>query len=267
MILQKPPLLISAHLLRAFNLMSTTSLGSSSLGRRFLPAHWHERMQIDRFYISEFLRHHALPVLKPGMRLLDAGSGHLPEQVMRAELLKTGVSLRTNDFNAGPGVDDVMDVSAMTYSDASFDAVICTQVLEHVQSPPKTVAELTRVLKPGGHLFISAPQSAWLHNLPWHYFNPTRFGIELLLEQNGLQVEARTAQGGHFSLLATNLHYTVTMLQRSKLPALARLPLVLGSRFMFGLALKLFLLWLDRFDTDRRNTLGWCFHAQKKVLQ
>ena len=246
--------------------MSTTSSGQSSLGRRLLPARWHERMQIDRFHISEFLRHHALPVLKPGMLLLDAGSGHLPEQVMRTELLATGVTLRTNDFNAGPGVDDVMDVSAMTYEDASFDAVICTQVLEHVQSPPKTMAELARVLRPGGHLFVSAPQSAWLHNLPWHYFNPTRFGIELLLEQNGLTVEARVAQGGHFSLLATNLHYTVTMLQRSRLPNIVRLPLMLLSRVMFGLILKLFLLFLDRFDTDQRNTLGWCFHARKKTV-
>jgi SAM-dependent methyltransferase len=244
--------------------MNTTSPGQPSLGRRLLPARWHERMQIDRFHISEFLRHHALPVLKSGMRLLDAGSGHLPEQVMRAELLATGATLRTNDFSAGPGVDDVMDVSAMTYPDNSFDAIICTQVLEHVQSPPRTVAELARVLAPGGHLFISAPQSAWLHNLPWHYFNPTRFGIELLLEQNGLTVVSRKAQGGHFSLLATNLHYTVTMLQRSKLPGLVRKPAVLVSRLVFGLALKVFLLWLDRFDTDQRNTLGWCFHARKK---
>lgn len=244
--------------------MPPPTLKRNSLGRRLLPARWHDRLQIDRFHISQFMRQHAIPLLKPGMKVLDAGSGHLPEQVLRTELLATGASLRTNDFNMGPGVDDAMDVSEMTYADSSFDAVICTQVLEHVKSPPKTVAELARVLKPGGHLFISAPQSAWLHNLPWHYFNPTRFGIELLLEQNNMVIETCAPQGGHFSLLATNLHYTSTVLNRVRMTPFLRSILLLLSSFLFGLIFKALLIWLDRYDSDRRNTLGWCFHATKR---
>lgn len=236
-----------------------------SLGRIFLPSSLHERFQIDRYHICKFIREHAIPLLKPQLLVLDAGSGHLKEQMMRKELLATGATLQTCDMNAGLGVDFVEDVSNMSFTDAQYDVVICTQVMEHVQSPEKTCAELVRVLKPGGHLFITAPQSANLHNLPWHYFNPTKFGLHLLIEKNGLEIKAIVPQGGHFSQLATTLHYTVPVIAQSNLPALIKRPAELMAQFFFGFVTKVILLPLDRFDVESRNAPGWCFHAMKPL--
>lgn len=225
----------------------------------------HERMQLERYQICQFIRQHVLPLLKPGMNVLDAGSGHLEEQVMRKELLATGINLHTMDMNPGPGVDFTGDVSAMEFASGIYDAVICTQVMEHVQSPERTCAELTRVLKAGGYLFITAPQSAPLHNIPWHYFNPTKFGLQMLIEKNGLEIRQVLPQGGHFSLLATMLHYTVPVIKQSSLPGIVKLPVEIIARFLFGFLTKLILIPLDRFDTEKRNPVGWCFAATKRA--
>lgn len=50
-------------------------------------------------------------------------------------------------------------VTALPYADASFDAVLCTEVIEHILDHARAVAELARVLKPGGVLIASVPQT------------------------------------------------------------------------------------------------------------
>lgn len=235
-----------------------------SLGSLFLSRTMHERMQLERYQVCQFIRVEAIPMLKAGMTVLDAGSGHLEEQVMRAELLATGITLHTMDMNPGPGVDFTGDVSAMDFASNTYDAVICTQVMEHVRSPEKTCAELARVVKPGGHVFITAPQSAPLHNIPWHFFNPTKFGLQMLAENNGLDVLKIVPQGGHFSQLATALHYTVPVIQRSSLPDIVKKPAILLARIFFGFFAKIILIPLDKYDTEKRNAGGWCLAAVKK---
>lgn len=51
-----------------------------------------------------------------------------------------------------------MDVTALPFSDNSFDLVICSEVLEHIPDDRKAVRELTRVLKPGKNLVVSVPR-------------------------------------------------------------------------------------------------------------
>lgn len=45
----------------------------------------------------------------------------------------------------------------LPFEDGSFDVVVCVNVLEHVESHRKTVRELVRVLRPGGHLYLDGP--------------------------------------------------------------------------------------------------------------
>lgn len=48
-------------------------------------------------------------------------------------------------------------LTALPYADASFDAALCTEVLEHIPDHEAAVAELARVMKPGGTLIASVP--------------------------------------------------------------------------------------------------------------
>jgi ubiquinone/menaquinone biosynthesis C-methylase UbiE len=49
------------------------------------------------------------------------------------------------------------DAQAIGLADASFDTVICCETIEHLHHPRRALAELARVLRPGGRLFLTAP--------------------------------------------------------------------------------------------------------------
>ncbi|MEA2470473.1 MAG: hypothetical protein QOE38_1472 [Thermoleophilaceae bacterium] len=74
----------------------------------------------------------------------------------------------------------------LPFADASFDAVYCKQVLEHVRTPAPLLAEVARVLRPGGLFAGSTSQLEPFHSYStWNY---TPYGLKLLLEEAGLSL-------------------------------------------------------------------------------
>lgn len=231
-----------------------------SLGKTFLPPGWHERLQMDRYPIKAFVRSRFIPLLKSGMKVLDAGSGRLPEQSLREDLLATGASLETLDFLPGEGVDHVADVAETRLPDASYDALLCLQVLEHVPEPWKVCRELYRIAKPGAVIVVSAPQSAWLHNMPYHYFHFTKVGMRKILEDAGLVVDVIEGQGGHFVNVGVNLHYSCRvwdeLMEQKGNPIWYKMfrPFL---RLWLGFVMKGFTLMMDKLLPWEDNTQGW----------
>lgn len=136
-------------------------------------------------------------------RCLDAGTGHGPHSAgLRARVAE----LTTLDVDArAPGVDILGDLQAMPQvADQSFDTVVCTQVLEHVPHPWMAVAEIARVLKPGGYAIISVPHLSAIHEAPHDYFRFTEYGLTSLLEEAGFEVVQLVPCGGLWSFL---FHY------------------------------------------------------------
>jgi SAM-dependent methyltransferase len=74
----------------------------------------------------------------------------------------------------------------LPFPDGSFDAVYCKQVLEHVRAPAALLAEVARVLRPGGLFAGSTSQLEPFHSYStWNY---TPYGLSLLLRDAGLPV-------------------------------------------------------------------------------
>lgn len=80
--------------------------------------------------------------------LADSG----PERYVRGDL-----------FPAAPTVEKI-DITAIAYPDATFDLVLANHVLEHVPDDARALAEVWRVLKPGGHAVLQTPYSGRLIN-------------------------------------------------------------------------------------------------------
>jgi SAM-dependent methyltransferase len=74
------------------------------------------------------------------------------------------------DHQDGKGVDLIAEGSDLPFTDASFDVVVSTSQLEHDPTFWLTLAEVGRVLRPGGHFVLCTVSWNFLpHNLPDYY--------------------------------------------------------------------------------------------------
>lgn len=92
------------------------------------------------------------------------------------------------DVMAGPGIDIVAPAERIPLPANTVDLVITQETLEHVADPIRAMAEITRVLKPGGTLYLQVPFTIGFHPGPHDYWRFTREGIVRLAESHGLKV-------------------------------------------------------------------------------
>lgn len=91
--------------------------------------------------------------------------------------------------------DVFADGANLPFADASIDNIVCLEVLEHVRWPDKLLAEVARVLKPGGQLFLSTPFLYPVHDAPHDYQRYTSHGLARSLANAGLTLQSTQAQG------------------------------------------------------------------------
>jgi SAM-dependent methyltransferase len=87
------------------------------------------------------------------------------------------------DIERAPGVDVIGDAHRLAFRDASFDLVLATEVLEHLQEPQRAADEMFRVLRPGGTLLLTTRFLFPLHDAPHDYFRFTRYGLTHLFRR------------------------------------------------------------------------------------
>jgi SAM-dependent methyltransferase len=155
----------------------------------------------------------ALAKIPKGKRILDAGAGECPYKPFCSHLdyvsqdfsqyHGTGdVGMHTGTFDVSR-IDIVSDITNIPVDDASFDAVLCSEVLEHVPYPIKALEELARVLKPGGQLILTAPFISYTHFAPYHFHTGfSRFFYEFHLPKLNFEINEMTPNGNFFEVTA-----------------------------------------------------------------
>ena len=165
-------------------------------------------------------------------RVLDAGAGR---GAYRDLLLESADEYVGMDFSLDGSASVVGDVQHLPFADSSFDAVFCSQVLEHVPEPCLALREFWRVLRPEGKLVLSVPHISWLHNEPHDYYRYTKHGLRFLLEQSELPLLRVEPAGGILALLG---HIVSTIMINSTfgLPILHKMAFVVNSCFVKGVS-------------------------------
>jgi ubiquinone/menaquinone biosynthesis C-methylase UbiE len=113
-------------------------------------------------------------------------------------------------------IDLISDITEIPVPDASFDDVLCSEVLEHVPEPTHALDEFTRLLKPGGTLILTAPFASNVHTAPYHFCSGfSKYWYEHHLSARGFEIRELIANGDWYALL----HQEITRLggmERSK---------------------------------------------------
>ncbi|MBZ0310327.1 MAG: class I SAM-dependent methyltransferase, partial [Anaerolineae bacterium] len=188
--------------------------------------------------------------LPKGCRVLDVGAG-----TCRYKSLFDHCHYAAQDFaqykdeNWVYGqLDYICDAAAIPAESGSFDAILCTEVLEHVPEPIRVIAEMARLLRPGGRLLLTAPLGSGLHQEPYHFYGGyTPYWYQKFLAEYGFKDIVVTPNGGFFKHYGQESQRFSTMLDPRR-----RYRGVLLSLFWlltlpwFRLALPLLCHWLDK---------------------
>jgi SAM-dependent methyltransferase len=165
-------------------------------------------------------------------RVLDVGCGKKPYQPLFAPFAVAYVGV---DPVENPHADLVGTVEDLPVEDASFDVVLCNQVLEHCDSPMRAVAELRRATAPGGRVLASTHGVMAYHPAPTDYWRWTHAGLEKLFAENGnwASVRVTPASGTTACLGMIASLYLDLVLRRLRLGAVGR-PLIAAINTVAG---------------------------------
>ena len=208
--------------------------------------------------------------LKPGSKVLDTGAGQCPYRPLFSHC-----EYQTQDFShyegtpSGPvaerwrygAIDYVCDITKIPAPDGSFDAIVCTEVLEHVPHPVDALRELARLLAPDGRLFLTAPLGSGLHQEPYHFYGGyTPHFYRKFLGELGLEIVELKATGGLMKHVGQEAHRAGRMLEE-RTPDRLSLP----ARFILK-------HWLPRYLGRRDDgvmveefTVGYLVEARKRA--
>jgi SAM-dependent methyltransferase len=234
----------------------------------FIPQWFRRRIEPDTFAIYDFVKQ-AAKLLAPGSRVLDAGAG---QGRFKPEFLHTryvGVDLAVGDPTWDySNLDAICDLQHLPFSSGVFNAILCIQVLEHIQNPLDVLRELERVLQPDGLLFLSVPQSWPQHQKPFDFYRYTSFGLRYLLEKAGFYICSIKPIGGYFWFLSfqlQNINYWIFPKDQDTKDKkqLLTWPIRALLSMLFQIILPIALYHLDKLDRIRDETIGYLCIACK----
>lgn len=134
--------------------------------------------KITRPRLDTFLARYATDA-----KTLDIGCGN--DQYGNYFPSRTTVDIEQRE---GIDVDIIADAHDLhQIADASYDVILCTEVLEHLHTPARAIAEFKRVLAPGGLLILTTRFVYPLHDTPHDYYRYTKYGLQHLLQDFAIE--------------------------------------------------------------------------------
>lgn len=161
-----------------------------------------------------------------GSHILDAGAGEQQFKKYCSHLKYTSQDIAIYDGHGDNmglqtgkrnhiGLDIISDITSIPRADKYFDAIMCIEVLEHLPDPPAALRELSRLLKIGGYLIITAPFNSLTHYSPYHYYSGfNRYFYDIHLSNLKYQILEITSNGNYFEYIAQEVLRIPEMAER-----------------------------------------------------
>ena len=208
--------------------------------------------------------------------MLDVGAGSAP---YRSEF--SHCEYRTQDYaklqadqlldkHGYSQLDYECDILHIPVDDGSFDVVLCTEVLEHVPEPIEAIREISRILRPGGKLLLTAPLGSGIHQQPYHFYGGyTPYWYRRFLPENGFEHIDIQPNGGFFKHYGQESMRLARLLNpmrisKNRLLQLLWLPVWLLLLPWLAFLCPLLCHFLDRLDGEKAFTVGYHVTAQKR---
>jgi 2-polyprenyl-3-methyl-5-hydroxy-6-metoxy-1,4-benzoquinol methylase len=231
---------------------------NKSIGSSFLHPQW----LVNRLHKSS----QAAVTNLAGMNILDIGSGDsdlYKTLVSKNQMLRLDYPMTNLRYMRLPDV--FADASHMPIANNSIDVVLMFEVLEHVKSPADVCAEIARVLRHQGKLYLSVPFLYPIHDAPHDYQRFTIHGLRYLLSQHNLVVIEEKQHGNSFLVVLqlfnlALLEFVLRLLKISKTLGVLSILIVYPATILANLLAVPFLN-LQSLDAA---CLGYFIVAEKK---
>lgn len=184
-----------------------------------------------------------------GSKILDAGAGEQQFKKFCSHLkyvsqdfaqykpkdLSSGLQMEKWDYGE---LDIISDITSIPVEKESFDAIMCTEVLEHIVNPIEAIEEFSRILKKDGYLIITAPFCSLTHFAPHHFYSGfNKFFYEKELVKNGFNIIEIIPNGNYFEYLAQEINrlpymakkYSKITLNKSEVTKISHLKVLLQN--------------------------------------
>ena len=217
-------------------------------------------------------------LLPRATKVLDVGAGSCPYRDLFAHCdYKTqDFGQLKNDqlrFGSYGKIDYACEATSIPVADGSFDAILCTEMLEHVPEPHLVIREFARILKPGGRLILTAPLGSGLHQEPYHFYGGfTPYWYQKFLADAGFLDILVTPNAGFYAFYAQESLRFLQLSNPLRLHAGFPIKLVWAPFWLLllpllGGVIPLIGHWFDRFDTEKKFTVGYHVIARRGLTR
>jgi SAM-dependent methyltransferase len=240
-------------------------------GRYYYPLRCYSLLRVLSF---ERFTHYLLRA-PAGDVVLDYGAGDRPYEEMLHKKYRRYIAadhVATHENYCGGRPDILLNDAPLPLESASVDCVILTEVLEHVFDPRAALADLRRVLKPGGILCGTVPFAIQHHDEPYDYHRYTYYCLERMFRETGFEVEALDYVGDMVGVCLS----TAATIGEAIPRALAKLHLGIlaaGLRILFRLPLFAYYYGCKaglnpaKLRYFKRYPLGFSFQMRKPLVE